>query len=58
MSENLKNAIRAIERGEWYPVDLLNLEEIRWLKYEYGDKLQKTSAATANGPRGMLYICW
>ena len=58
MSENLKNAIRVLERGDWYPVDRLTLEEIRWLKSEYGDKLHKTNAMTINGPRGMLYICW
>jgi len=58
MSENLKSAIHALERGDWYPVDRLTLEEVRWLKSEYGDKLHKTSAATATGPRGMLCIYW
>jgi hypothetical protein len=58
MRENLKNAILVLERGDWFPVDWLTLEEIHWLKSEYGEKLHKTSTMTTNGPRGMLYVCW
>ena len=58
MREQLKNAIRVLERGNWYPVDWLTLEEIKFLKSEYGGKLHKTTAMTTDGPRGMLYVCW
>lgn len=58
MSEKLRNAIIVLERGDWFPVDWLTLEEIRWLKSEYGEKLHKTNAVTINGPRAMLYVCW
>ena len=58
MREQMKKAIHTLERGDWFPVDWLTLEEIRWLKSEYGDKLHKTSVMTLNGPRAMLYVCW
>jgi hypothetical protein len=58
VSKNLKKAILVLERGDRYPVNWLSLEEIRWLKSEYGDKLHKTSVMTTNGPRSVLYVCW
>ena len=58
MREQLRNAIRVLERGDWYPADWLTLDEIKFLKSEYGDKLHKTTTMTLNGPRGMLYVCW
>ena len=58
VSNPLKNAIVKLESGEWCPVDGLTLEEIRWLKSEYGEKLHKINAVTINGPRAMLYVCW
>lgn len=58
VSNQLKKAIPVLERGDHFPVDWLSLDEIRWLKSEYGDKLCKTNVMTDKGPRGMLYVCW
>lgn len=58
VSDPLKSAIDTLERGDWCPLDGLTLEEIRWLKSEYGDKLHKINAVTATGPRAMLYVSW
>jgi hypothetical protein len=58
MRKELRDAICVLERGDWFPVEWLTLDELRWLKSEYGDKLHKTNVRTISGPRAMLYVCW
>jgi hypothetical protein len=41
VSDQLHDCLQALICDGAYPADLLTVEEVRWLKEEYGDQLKK-----------------
>jgi hypothetical protein len=41
MSDLLRECLKALISDGAYPADLLSVDEVRWLKHEFGDQLKK-----------------
>ena len=41
MSDLLRECVKALICDGAYPVDLLTVDEVLWLKHEFGDQLKK-----------------
>ena len=41
VSDQLHECLVALIGDRWYPADHLSVDEVRWLKLEFGDQLKK-----------------